>query len=235
MVTITNTKDLSKSGKVKIFAYGKPGTKKTYAIHTLPKPVIISAEGGLLSLREFDIPVIEVRSLEDVYEACEMIEKSNFESVAIDSISEIAALLLEKEEDTAKAAVAKKDAGKTHDGRAPYNELLKKITKLVRKFRDLPMHVYMIAKAEKVTIKDEGKIKWGPSLPGSKLGDALSHEFDEVFAARMELNKEGQPCYFYMTLEDGEWSARDRSGVLARYEQQDLTMIINKIMEARGE
>ena len=37
---------------VKVLVYGQAGAGKTRLIQTLPTPVIISAEGGLLSLRE---------------------------------------------------------------------------------------------------------------------------------------------------------------------------------------
>ena len=216
MVKITSTK-LTEERKVKIFAYGKPGSRKTYAIATLPNPIIISAENGLLSLREHDIPVIEVKTIEDVYDACALIENGGYESVAVDSISEIASLLLEKEELLHK------------NGMAAYGEVLKKVTKLVRKFRDLPLHVYMTAKAEKSQDQD-GRITWAPALTGTKLGPLLQHDFDEVFAARMEQAKDGTPWYGFMTRGDAEWTARDRSGVLEKWEPQDLGAIIDKIV-----
>lgn len=216
MVTITSTKT-TEGRKVKIFAYGKPGSRKTYAIATLPNPIILSAEDGLLSLREYDIPVIAVKSIEDVYAACALIEQGGYDSVAVDSISEIAALLLEKEEPLHK------------NGMAAYGEVLKKITKLVRKIRDLPLHVYVTAKAEKSQDQD-GRISWAPSLTGTKLGPLLQHDFDEVFAARMEQEKDGSVWYGFMTSGNAEWTARDRSGVLDQWEPQDLGAIIEKIL-----
>lgn len=216
MVSITSTRS-GVDRKVKIFVYGKPGTKKTLSIATLPNPIIISAENGLLSLRDHDLPVITVTSMQDVYEAYELASSGEYDSVAVDSISEIASMLLDAEEPLHK------------NGMAVYGAVMKKVSKMVRCFRDLPMHVYMTAKAEKSQDQD-GKISWSPALPGTKLGPLLQHDFDEVFAARMERAKDGSVFYGFMTQGDNEWTARDRSGALDMWEPQDLGAIINKIL-----
>ena len=46
--------------------YGGAGVGKTVLCSTAPNPVIISAEAGLLSLRDFDIPYVSVTKYEDL-------------------------------------------------------------------------------------------------------------------------------------------------------------------------
>lgn len=48
-INLRNTNDVSING-VKVLVYGQAGAGKTHLIRTLPHPVILSAEGGLLSL-----------------------------------------------------------------------------------------------------------------------------------------------------------------------------------------
>ncbi len=47
---------------VKCLIYGESGVGKTWLCQTAPKPVIISAEKGLLTLKHVNIPVIEMIS-----------------------------------------------------------------------------------------------------------------------------------------------------------------------------
>ena len=76
---------------VKLLVYGQAGAGKTSLIPTLPKPVILSAEGGLLSIADTNLPFIEITSMDDLREAYKWLTSSTdaaeFESVALDSIN----------------------------------------------------------------------------------------------------------------------------------------------------
>ena len=67
-IKVQSTADIQFHG-VKCIIFGGPGVGKTRSIATAPKPIIISAEEGLLSLMEVDVPFIEVKSLDDLNEA----------------------------------------------------------------------------------------------------------------------------------------------------------------------
>jgi len=86
---------------VKLLVYGQAGAGKTSLIPTLPTPVILSAEGGLLSIADTNLPFIEINSMDDLREAYKWLngsaEASEFQSVALDSISEIAEVVLNTE------------------------------------------------------------------------------------------------------------------------------------------
>lgn len=219
-ISVKRTKDAHANG-VKLLVFGAAGSGKTTLIRTLPNPIIISAEAGLLSLVGEDLPYVEVESMASLKDAFAWLagseEARGFESVAIDSISEIAEVVLNYEKKIAK------------DPRQAYGAMQEQMTDLIRAFRDLPgRHVYMSAKLEKST--DElGKVFYAPSMPGNKTGQALPYFFDEVLALRVERDADGVPQRGLMCATDGLWSAKDRSGRLDAWEAPDLGAVIAKI------
>lgn len=219
-INLRSTSDAHENG-VKIVVYGMSGAGKTRLAATLPDPIIISAESGLLSLSEFSLPYIEVnsyQSLKDAYEwAASSKEAAQFQSIAIDSLSEIGEVVLTHEKKVNK------------DGRAAYGEMAVQIIEIVKCFRDLVgKNIYFSAKCEKQ--QDEtGKILYSPSMPGSKLAQQIPYLVDEVFALRVEKDADGLTQRALMTDSDGLWLAKDRSGKLEQWEAPDLTAIINKI------
>jgi len=206
---------------VKCLVYAAAGSGKTSLIPTLPNPVILSAEAGLLSIADADLPFIQIETLQDLREAYTWLTKTpeglTFESVALDSISEIAEVVLNAEKKTAK------------DPRQAYGAMQEAMTDLIRAFRDLPgRNVYFSAKLEKTT-DEMGKILYGPSMPGNKTGQLLPYFFDLVLALRVEKDADGVPMRVLQCQPDGAWLAKDRSGKLAMWESPDLGPIIKTI------
>lgn len=223
-VKLINSRDAARVNGVKILVYGQAGAGKTRLCATAPNPVIISAESGLLSLREFDLPVIEVSTIADVHEAYKFLaeseEGSQFASVCLDSISEIAEVVL----------AAEKKA--TRDPRQAYGALQEQMAELLRAFRDLPgRNVYMSAKIERSKDETTGAMLYAPSMPGQRLGQSLPYLFDEVFALRVEKDTEGRPTRWLQTQADFQYAAKDRSGALDAFEAPDLGAVINKITQ----
>lgn len=217
-IQLKNTAEVSANG-VKLLVYGHAGAGKTTLAASMPKPIIISAEGGLLSIQGAALPYIEVNSMETLREAFDYVsglDGQQFQSVVLDSISEIGEVVLIHEK-----AVNK-------DGRAAYGEMANQMTSIIRAFRDLPKHVLMTAKVEKA--QDEtGRILYSPSMPGNKVGQALPYFFDEVIALRVEKDAEGVTQRALMCDSDGIWLAKDRSGKLEAWEAPDIGAIIAKI------
>jgi phage nucleotide-binding protein len=206
---------------VKLLVYGQAGAGKTSLIPTLPTPVILSAEGGLLSIADTNLPFIEITSMQELQEAYKWLtssaEAGEFQSVALDSISEIAEVVLNAEKKINK------------DPRAAYGAMQEQMADVIRAFRDLPgKHVYMSAKLEK-TQDEMGRVLYAPSMPGNKTGQSLPYFFDEVLALRVEKDAEGFTRRALMTDGDGLWLAKDRSGKLEVWEDADLGEIIKKI------
>jgi len=220
-ITLKSTKGLHAHG-VKCLVYGHAGAGKTSLIPTLPAPIVLSAEGGLLSIADAEVPFIEIGSMADLMEAYQWLTESadakGFQSVALDSISEIAEVVLAEE------------LKRNKDGRAAYGELNTVMAGMIRAFRDLPgKHVYFTAKCEKA--QDEtGKMLYAPSMPGKTLTMQLPYFFDLVMALRVEKDGEGATHRMLMTDSDGTWQAKNRAaGKLDMWEAPDLGAIINKI------
>ncbi len=195
---------------------------KTTLCATAPNPFIISAEAGLLSLRKYKIPVTQIKTIEDLIEVYNWCagsqEASQFWTICLDSLSEIGEVVLSN---------AKKQV---KDPRQAYGELIEKMTSTIRAFRDLPgKNVYMTAKQEPMKDELTGVVRYGPSMPGSKLGPQLPYFFDEVFALRINKTPQGETYRYLLTQPDLQYVAKDRSGALAAIEQPDLTVVFSKI------
>lgn len=219
-INIKSTGNLASNG-VKMLVYGAAGSGKTTLIKGLPNPIVLSAEGGLLSIQDADLPYIEIASMEDLREAfawCkDSAEAAQFASVALDSISEVAEVVLHHE------------LRKSKDGRAAYGEMNTTMAEIIRAFRDLPgRHVLMTAKLEK-SADEMGRMLYNPGMPGKSLTQGLPYFFDEVLALRVEKDAEGTTQRALMCDSDGLWLAKDRSGKLEAWEAPDLGAIIAKI------
>ena len=219
-IQLKSTRNVAING-VKLLVYGQAGAGKTTLIRTLPDPIVLSAEAGLLSLRDSDIPYIEISDMATLREAYEWLANSDeakqFRSVALDSISEIGEVVLSAE---------KKKSG---DPRQAYGAMQDQMADVIRSFRDLPgRHVYMSAKAEKAQ-DDQGHILQSPGMPGNKAAQSLPFYFDEVLALRVHRTEDNQTQRALMCHSDGVWQAKDRSGKLDFWEAPDVGAVINKI------
>jgi phage nucleotide-binding protein len=223
-INLKSTSGLSANG-VKMLVYGNAGTGKTSLIPTLPNPVVLSAEGGLLSIQDANLPYVEVNNYETLMEAykwlTESVEGKGFDSIALDSISEIAEVVLNHEKKIAK------------DPRQAYGAMQEQMADIIRAFRDIPgKHVYFTAKCEK-SQDETGRLLYAPSMPGNKTGQQLPYFFDEVLALRVEKDADGNSQRALMCDSDGIWLAKDRSGKLGAWEAPDLSAIIAKIGGAK--
>lgn len=229
----TSDKEVASNG-IKMLVYGDSGIGKTVLSATLPGVVMISVESGPLSLQESNlrkiypqmpfvcpVPMIKIRDINGLTEAYDWLSRSNeargFESVAIDSISEIGEVVL----NNAKRQVK--------DPRQAYGELIEKMETVIRAFRDLPgKHVYMSAKIEPIKDEMSGIVRYGPSMPGSKLGPKLPYFFDFVFKMGTNKDAQGRDFRFLQTNSDLQNVCKDRSGKLDPMEFPHLGYVITK-------
>jgi energy-coupling factor transporter ATP-binding protein EcfA2 len=235
-LTFTTSAKEAVSQGCKILVYGPSGSGKTVLAATMPNSVLLSAEAGALALNKsnlekifgvgnpqitYDVPMVIIRNVDDLTDAYRWASTSsearNFEGISLDSISEIAEVVL----NNAKRQVK--------DPRQAYGELIEKMETLIRLFRDLPgKHVYMAAKVEPMKDELSGAVKYGVSMPGAKLGHKLPYFYDFVF--RLGLNKDtaGNNYRFLQTGPDLQFEAKDRSGRLNFMEFPHLGLIIQK-------
>ena len=239
-IKIQLASQLAQTHGVKCLVYGRAGLGKTMLCATAPAPLVISAEAGLLSLKprnimkvfgantpgiSYEVPVQQVKTVQDLTEIEQWLrtnpEARNFQTICIDSITEIGEVVL---------ANAK---GQVKDPRQAYGELIEKMNTAIKAFRDLPnFHVYMTAKEERVKDEATGSNMFVPTMPGAKLGQQLPYLFDEVFHLGKAMDQKTKQSYRYLrTQPDFNYDAKDRSGVLEEIEQPHLGYIFNKILQ----
>jgi phage nucleotide-binding protein len=222
-IKIRTLKDAAEGNGVKVLVYGPAGVGKTVLCATAKmKTLMLSAEAGLLSIKDAPhdmIEVIEVKSINDLEEAYNYVRAnlSKYELIALDSISEIAEVLLSEEK------------ARTKDPRQAYGVLQDETTKILRRFRDLPLNVIMVAKQTRMTDDFTGITNFMPAMPGKALPQQVGYLFDEVFALRVVKNDEGEEVRVLQTNRDITYEAKDRSGLLNQFEPANLAHVFSKI------
>lgn len=226
-IKLQSTATIAASG-VKVLVYGQAGVGKTTLIKTAPAPLVLSAEGGLLSLAGADIPFVEVHSIAELGDVYNWIlqsdEAAGYRTICLDSLSEIAEVCLMENKYVLKDGKLTKT-----DGRLAYGDTGDQVTRLIRAFRDLPgRNVYFTAKLEKSEAQDGARL-FAPSMPGKSMTQNLPYYFDEVLALRLVSDSEGNTVRALQTVGDTQWTAKDRSGRLAPIEPADLGALFDKI------
>lgn len=227
-IKIQQTSEIEFQG-VKCIVYGGAGVGKTRLCATAPKPLILSAEQGLLSLSEVDVPFIEISTLADLDEAYNYIKKNNqgqWETIALDSLSEIAEVLIARELPNHK------------DARQAYGVLANAMIPMLKKFRDLK-NVNTIFTCKKIDIQNEdtGSVTTELFLPGKVMSNQVPYLVDELFY--MDLDRKSIP--WLQTKPKRGVFAKDRSGALnpeGEYAKDassvpDLSVLFQKIRDKK--
>lgn len=218
-ITVISTKNAITHG-LKLCIYGLSGVGKTSLAATIPgTKIILSAEAGLLCLKDLDIPAIVIESPDDLDRAHTWLERDQqgktFQTIVIDSVTEIAEQILDYELEHSK------------DGRMAYGAMGQQMRRMVKSFRDFEgRNVIFIAQAEKQQQDDKGKVVlMTPSFPGQKLGNKVPYYFDACLY--MKIERDGRRVL--QTAGDYQVLAKDRSGELAPIEEPDLAKIFHKM------
>lgn len=222
-MNIVKVADAVKQQGIKAILYAPAGHGKTYSITTLPdidKVLVLSAEAGLLSIKHVapDLDVAVIKSLDDLREAFAFLNESDtYQTVVLDSLSEIAEQVLHAEKEKSK------------DPRKAYGELQTIMVALIKAFRDLSnKNVLFLCKQERIQDQD-GAILYGPAMPGQKLQQQIPYLIDLVFALRVRKNEDGTIKRAFQTQPDLQYECKDRSGLLDVFEFADWTAVFTKI------
>lgn len=218
---IKSTSKITAADGIKCVIYGRSGTGKTYSLASAPAPFILSAEKGLLSLRKLSVAYTEINTYKELTDAYMWVMQSSeakkFQTYALDSMSEIAEVVLAEE------------LRKTKDPRKAYGEMQQQMYNLIRNFRDLKgKNVVFIAKQMLI---EEGQLpviqRASPIMPSKALQNQLPYYFDLVLHVFTPIY-EGKKYYAVHTQSAPEWDAKDRSGNLDPIEPADLGHIFKK-------
>jgi len=198
--------------------FGESGVGKTTLASTLSgKTIIVSLESGLLSLREFEIDYIEIKTLDDLRTTLHELSMSDYDNIYIDSLTEIGQLFLD---------YSKKQYPDDRQTMKMYGYLLEVMTKFIKYCRDIDKNIFFTA-LQKTTTDEVGKRFHVPDLQGS-IAIKCPAFFDFVFNYQI-MKKDDKDVRFLITDKTNGTIAKDRSGMLDKYERPNLDAIINKI------
>lgn len=230
---VRKASELNQLHGVKAIIYGGSGVGKTSQIKTLVKagykPLVLSAEGGLLSIGNTEVDVIDITKDEkgemvkpeerfnNIVKAYDFVSKSkNYDTIVLDSLTEINQVLMDY------LRTKYPDAKNTLQ---MYGENALVMQKMIKKFRDLPINVVLIA-LDSIEKDDTGRRFVTMDLIG-KVASNVPPLFDEVLY--MFADENGQRKF--VTNKTDKITAKDRSGKLSPVEEADLGMILNKIKQ----
>lgn len=214
---------LAKRFGVKAVMFGGPGTGKTPLVQSAPRPVLLVVEPGMMSMRKSNIPCFEAYTpplIEDFFNwVLNSKEASNFDTIGVDSVSQIAEIFLTQE------------LARNKDGRKAYGEMSIRVMQILNKLYFMPQkHIYLIAKQQ--IADDNGVTRKRPYFPGQDLNVKVPHLFDEVL--HLGLTRIPGVVSEVMAIrckESYDTMARDRSGNLNEFEQPDLGQLFQKVMQ----
>lgn len=224
-INIQYTDKISAKDGVKSVLYGEFGVGKTPLLATAPRPIIFSAEEGLLSLRKLHVAYIDVSNYKDLCEAVKWLNSSNearnFDTPCLDSMSEIAEVIFAEER------------RKNNDPRKYVPAARDQMYELVRHFRDMKGKNVVFVGKQALEQDALGMKRAVPAMGNDKLQQAVPYFFDLVLhlyiGSYTDANNQLQQ-YRGIHTKQGypDYQARDRSGNLDLIEFPDLAKIFAK-------
>lgn len=211
-----------------LMLYGDPGAGKTVLagsadeVADMSPVLLIDIEGGAFSLKAFypGVHVIRVRSLDQLVTIYKELEKGEhpYRTVIVDSLSETAKMIM----NNIMAAVVAEDSDRDPDvpSLREWGKLGEQMRRMVRRFRDLPMHTIFTALLDE-TQDQKGRVRKYPML-GGKLKREVSGFMDIVLFvytkhvkinAAGELDKDADESLhrFVLSSSTDEYVCKDRS------------------------
>ena len=240
---ISNTSKIT-SDRFCCLIVGESSSGKTFSASTLDhdKTLILTAESGLLSLNKFSIDAFDITKDDNGNQLFSSIEKMNrikeffgfisspdgkkYKNIFVDSLTAISEIFVKYvEESNPKLADPKNSLMKW----GQYNSEFSNFVKLIRDMPYYNVFFTCLSKKEKdgLVMHDEFLIS------GEQSKVNLKSWFDEVFYLKIFDLEDGTKKRFFITDYCEHRLAKDRSGLLEKYELPDLNNIINKILGER--
>jgi len=152
---------------IKALICGEPGSGKTLISSTFPNPYYASAEGGLMSIADRNVPYAEIKSSDDLFELKNFLDLSPdgreqlmgapVDTVIIDTIDEIQRILIRERLDSER-----RDKMTLQD----FGWLSEKMQTVIRSFRNLEMNVVFTCHLKETRDDELGRIVYKPGLQG---------------------------------------------------------------------
>lgn len=213
---IQTTKDILQNGFT-CLVYGEAGVGKTFDIQKLPNPIVISTEGGLLSLQGLDIPFVEVNSWTEFLETLKEIltneaYKNNF--ICIDSLTVLS-------EYCYKHFLSINP----DDSRGAYGKLGDSFVSLVEKLQKLNRNIYLIAQVHR---NEDAGVKSSPLFKGAYSVSRIPHILDFIFVKRLVMDNNQKLQRVIQVISNNQFEVKSRIPLKKEY-YKDISEIYNEL------
>lgn len=233
---VYSTQSYASSAGVKLLVYGPPHKGKTDMIKTLPKPLVLASEHGLVTLNKYNIPYTPCTTVAEVKALTQWVQDKKYvgkyESLVLDSVSYLTTLLL--------AEFRNNTALYTNNGVKHYGLLKDYVTDLLAALFAANVHVYVTA-WEDTKYDAFGNIdSTYPYTEGKALQTYLVHYFDltahldwhTINVQQADGTTLAQEYPYLQTVTTNKKFARSRHTILAPFEEAHLGNLINKLANA---
>lgn len=201
----------------KAIIYGAPGSAKTPLINTAPRPVLLACEPGMLSMRGSNVPTCQAftpEAIDDFFKwFFNSAETKNFDTLAIDSVSQLADIYLQ---------VALK---KIKHGLQAYGSMATSVMDHMRPLFFTPnKHTYLICKQN----VENGMAR--PWFPGNQLNVDIPHMYDFILHLGIKNVPGMGQIKAFQCNESFDFLARNRTGNLSDFEEPHFGKLVQKAM-----
>lgn len=207
-----------------ILVYGESGTGKTVlagSADEVPsmRPVLfVDIEGGTTSLRHSypEVQTVRITTWKEMQQVYDELYEGNhgFKTIVLDSLTEIQKFSMY--DIMTDLAQKRPDLDSDIPGMREWGKNIEQLRKMVRAYRDLPMHTIFTALPREDKDQKTGVVKSKPSLSG-KLADEIAGFVDVVMYYYVKQIGEGSEAEFkrlLLTRKTDSQIAKDRSGLL---------------------
>lgn len=216
--------------KLDLLSHGLAGTEKTLSIGRFAErgfnPLVIACDpGGTTTLKNYNIPFIEIDKPSQLYEWIKDVNNGRFDMrpygmLCLDGATNLSYMCLKATGESA------------NDRRLDYANYWIGFRRLVDEMRRMPLHFY--ANCLSAELKQDGN-KWGPYVEGAKFCVQMAGMFNAVIAHRRiqdgSKDQFGNPLapVYLQTQDDGFFNCKERTNSCNMYER-DLSEIAMKIL-----
>jgi len=174
-VKTRSNKDKEITG-LNILLYGDSGTGKTWFCGTAPKPIVLDFDGGIITLRDKDIPYVPREEMSTWKKAMKVIDEAmeakEFETIVIDSFTVLSMLCME---------FILKQNGVDTPRLSDYGQQIRLLQGLIDTLTSGYPEKNLIVVCHAEPVQDEfGRIDIRPLVVG-KFSSRISLFFDEVY------------------------------------------------------
>jgi len=206
---------------VRLLVYGPPGAGKTYLMGTFPGLFVIDTDKGLRTLKDKDIPSIGLDEGGETWnemvdlakrlkERAEPFDKYDVITIGIDSLSNLAELLLSDVMLRPPAGLARKVRTNSKPEWDHYDLVHKRMSSIVKRFRDLGLNVVATAGVKVERDDVSGTYLGQPDIVGG-YRHKVGHDFDEYFYMEPETTG-GKTHWYAYTTKFRYYQAKSRDG-----------------------